>query len=65
MAEIEIACQKCGYNTRVDIKTIDKLRSDLQAMTKDRDYYKMKLSALECMNNTKPGDDLFARLFTR
>ena len=64
MAEIEIACSKCGYHTRVNVKTIDKLRNELQVMTKDRDYYKSKLAALECMNKTRPDDDLFTRLFT-
>jgi ribosomal protein L44E len=63
MAEIEIACSKCGYHTRVNVKTIDNLRAELKAMTDDRDYYRRKLAALECMNKTKPSDDLFSKLF--
>lgn len=63
MAEIEIACSKCGCHTRVNIKTIDTLRAELKAMKDDRDYYRRKLAALECMNKTKPSDDLFSKLF--
>lgn len=62
MAEIEIACSKCGYHTRVNVKTIDTLRAELKAMTDDRDYYKRKLSALECMNKTTPSNP-FGNLF--
>ena len=63
MAEITVKCPKCDNAIKVQIKTIDNLRAELQAMTDDRDYYKRKLAALECMNKANPADDLFSSIF--
>ena len=65
MSEIKVKCPDCGKEIKINIKTIDSLKSQLEAMTKDRDYYKVKLAALEGMNKSKPNDygDLFNKMF--
>ena len=65
MSEIKVLCPDCGKEIKINIKTIDALKKQLEAMTKDRDYYKSKLDALECMNKSKSDDygDLFNKMF--
>ena len=58
MSEIKVKCPDCGKEIKINIKTIDTLKSQLEAMERDRDYYKRKLAALECMNKSQPKNEL-------
>jgi hypothetical protein len=54
MSVIKVSCPDCGKEIQINVKTIDTLKKDLESMTKDRDWYKNKLTALELMNKAKP-----------
>ena len=69
MSVIKLPCPHCGKEVQINVKTIDTLRKDLESMTKDRDWYKNKLAALELMVKAKPKgadkdywQDLFSKL---
>lgn len=53
MAIINIPCGMCGHMIRVQIDTIDRLRDNLAAMERDRDYYKQKCAALEMLKSKR------------
>ncbi len=54
MSVIKVSCPDCGKEIQINVKTIDTLKKDLASMTKDRDWYKNKLAALELMNKATP-----------
>lgn len=54
MSFIRVPCPDCGKEIQINVKTVDILKKQLEDMTKDRDWYKNKLAALELMVKSKP-----------
>ena len=63
MAVIKIKCSKCQHETRIDVKTIDTLRTELKKVTSERDEYRAKLAALKVKFQHNPMGGIFGDLF--
>jgi len=59
MTIIKVPCPQCGKVISVEVSTIDRLKTDIQRITTERNTYKQKLDALEHMNKSNP----FAAMF--
>lgn len=62
MSRIRIPCPGCGKTVVVEITTIDTLRKELDAVTRERDTYRAKLAALETMKRNDPVGDMLRRM---
>ena len=59
MSQIKIKCPDCEKEIRVNIKTIDTLRAELEYMTKERDRYRAMHTALELKIKSNPLGGIF------